>query len=78
MIAFMAGPMVDAGQQVAYLQFFLIPCLLKLLCQATYPTDRLRKTTYNVFVWENPGVGCWGGDKIIPSQIAYAERRNQA
>jgi hypothetical protein len=52
MLAFMAGPTLDAGQQAAYLQLFLLPYLLKFLCQAAYPTDpRLWKTTYKVFVW---------------------------
>jgi hypothetical protein len=48
-IAFMAGPTLDTGQQIAYLQLFLLPYLLQVLCQALYPTDPvLRKTTYDV------------------------------
>jgi hypothetical protein len=55
MLAFMAGPTLDTGQQVAYLQLFLLPCLLQILCQALYPLEpRLQKTTYDVFVWGRP------------------------
>jgi hypothetical protein len=51
MLTFMAGPTLDSGQKVAYLQLFLLPYLLRFLCQAAYLTDpRLRKTTYNAFV----------------------------
>jgi hypothetical protein len=51
MVAFMAGPTMDSGHQIAYLQLFIMPNLLQLLCQATSPADlRLRKTTYNAFV----------------------------
>jgi hypothetical protein len=50
-LAFMAGPTLDTGQQIAYLQLFLLPYLLQVLCQALYPTDPvLRKTTYDVFL----------------------------
>ncbi len=49
-VAFMAGPMLDTGQQIAYLQLFLMPYLLQVLCQALNPSDpALRKTTYDVF-----------------------------
>jgi hypothetical protein len=54
LLAFMAGPIMNTGQQVAYLQFFLMPYLLKFLCEAAYPTDpRLRKTTYHTFIRGN-------------------------
>jgi hypothetical protein len=47
----MAGPTLDTGQQIAYLQLFLLPYLLQVLCQALYPTNlALRKTTYNIFL----------------------------
>jgi hypothetical protein len=50
-LAFMAGPTLDTGQQIAYLQLFLLPYLLQVLCQALYPSDPvLRKTTYDVFL----------------------------
>jgi len=50
-IAFMAGPTLDTGQQIAYLQLFLLPYLLQVLCRALYPSDpALRKTTYDVFL----------------------------
>ncbi len=40
----MAGPTMDTGQQVPYLQIFMIPYLLKFLCKAAYRTDsRLQK-----------------------------------
>jgi hypothetical protein len=49
-LAFMAGPTLDIGQQIAYLQLFLPPYLLQVLCRALYPTDPvLRKTTYDIF-----------------------------
>jgi hypothetical protein len=49
-IAFMAGPTLDTGKQIAYLQLFLLPYLLQVLCQALCPSDpALRKTTYDVF-----------------------------
>jgi hypothetical protein len=51
MIAFMAGQTLDTGQQIAYLQLFLLPYLLQVLCRALYPSDpALRETTYNVFL----------------------------
>ncbi len=47
----MAGPTLESGQQVAYLYFFIMPYLLKFLCQAAYPTEpRLQKKTYHAFV----------------------------
>jgi hypothetical protein len=50
-LAFMAGPTLDTRQQIAYLQLFLLPYLLQVLCRALYPTDPiLRKTTYDVFL----------------------------
>ena len=50
-LAFMAGPTLDTGQKIAYLQLFLLPYLLQVLCQALYPTDlAIRKTTYDVFL----------------------------
>jgi hypothetical protein len=49
-LAFMAGPTLDTGQQIAYLQLFLLPYLLQVLCRALYPSDpALQKTTYEVF-----------------------------
>ncbi len=55
MLAFMTGPTMYIGHQVAYLQMFILPYLIKYLFQATYPTDpMLRKTTYNVFVQGSP------------------------
>jgi hypothetical protein len=33
MLAFMAGPTLDSGQHVAYLQLFLLPYLLKFLAK---------------------------------------------
>ncbi len=49
-IAFMAGPTLDTGQQIAYLQLFLLPYLLQVLCRALYPSDpALQKTTYDIF-----------------------------
>jgi hypothetical protein len=70
MLAFMAGPTLDTGQQIAYLQLFLLPYLLQVLCQALYPTDPvLRKITYDVFLqgrsWRCP---LWGrrSDHPIP------------
>ncbi len=51
MLAFMAEPMLDTGQQVAHLQLFLLLYLLRVLCQALYPSDSaLRKTTYDIFI----------------------------
>jgi hypothetical protein len=51
----MAGPTLDTGQQVAYLQLFLLPYLLQILCQALYPLEpRLQKTMYDVFVRGRP------------------------
>jgi hypothetical protein len=51
-IAFMAGPTLDTGQQTAYLQLFLLPYLLQVLCRALYPSvPALQKTTYNIFLW---------------------------
>jgi hypothetical protein len=47
----MAGPTLDTGQQIAYLQLFLLPYLLQVLSQALYPSDpALQKTTYDVFL----------------------------
>ncbi len=55
MLAFMAGPTMHIGHQVAYLQIFIIPYLLQCLLQATWPMDHvLCKTTYNVFVQGSP------------------------
>ncbi len=49
MLAFMAGPTLDTGQQVAYLQLFLLPYLLQVFCQALYRTDpAIRKSTYDL------------------------------
>jgi hypothetical protein len=55
MLAFMAGPTMNTGQQVAYLQMFIMAYLLRFLCQAAHPTDpKLRKMTYNIFVQGSP------------------------
>ncbi len=55
MLAFMAGPMLDTVQQVAYLQIFLLPYLQIYLCRALHPADPdIRKTTYDVFTRGSP------------------------
>jgi hypothetical protein len=56
MLAFVAGSTIDTGKQVAYLQVFLLPYLLQILCQALYPLlePRLQKTTYDVFIRGRP------------------------
>ncbi len=54
MIAFMAGPTMHIRHQVAYLQTFIMPYLLRCLFQATCLTDLvLCKTTYKLFssIW---------------------------
>jgi hypothetical protein len=72
-IAFIAGPTLDTGQQIAYLQLFLLPYLLQVLCRALYPSDpALRKTSYDVFLrgrsWRWP---LWGrrSDHPIPKRL---------
>ncbi len=51
MLAFIAGLTLDTGQQVAYLKLFLLPYLLRILCQALYLLEsRLQKMMYDVFV----------------------------
>jgi hypothetical protein len=72
-IAFMAGPTLDTGQQIVYLQLFLLPYLLQVLCRALYPSDpALRKTTYDVFL---RGISwCWPhrgrrSDHPIPKRL---------
>jgi hypothetical protein len=46
MLAFMAGPTVHIGHQVAYLYMFTMPYLLWYLLKAAYPTDpKLQKVT---------------------------------
>ncbi len=41
----------ETGQQVAYLQMFIMWYLLQFLCRAAYPTDpKPQKMTYDVFV----------------------------
>ncbi len=64
MLAFVAGPTLDIGQQIAYLQLFLLPYLLQVLCQALYPTyPAICKMTYDVFLqgrsWRWPLRGRW-------------------
>jgi hypothetical protein len=55
MLAFMAGPTMHIGHQVAYLQIFIMPYMLQCLFQAACLTDPvLCKTTYNVFVQGSP------------------------
>jgi hypothetical protein len=55
MLAFMVGPTMHIGHQVAYLQIFIMPYLFQCLFQAAYLTDpMLRKTTYCVFIRESP------------------------
>ncbi len=47
----MAGPTMNTGHQIPYLQVFLMPYLLKCLFQAAYLTNpRLWKRTYDIFV----------------------------
>jgi hypothetical protein len=51
MLAFMAGPTMHIGHQVAYLYLFIMPYLFQYLFQAAYPTDpMLRKMTYCIFI----------------------------
>ncbi len=51
MLVFMAGPKINSGQQIPSFQFFIMPYLLKFLCQATFLTHpRLQKMTYHIFV----------------------------
>jgi hypothetical protein len=55
MFAFMAGPTMQIGHQVAYLYLFILPHLLQYLFQAAYLTDpKLPKATYNIFICESP------------------------
>ncbi len=55
MLAFMAGPTLHTGHQVAYFYMFIMPYLLCYLLQATYPIDlELWKAAYNVFVHGSP------------------------
>jgi hypothetical protein len=55
MLAFMAGPTMHLGHQVAYLYMFIMPHLLRCLFRAAYPTDpMLSKTTCNVFLRGSP------------------------
>ena len=55
MLAFMAGPTMHIGHQVAYLQIFIMPYLLRRLFQAACSMDPvLCKTKYNVFVRGSP------------------------
>jgi hypothetical protein len=57
MLAFMAGPTMHIGHQVAYLLIFIMPYLLRYLFEATCLTDPvLRKMTYNVFVQGSPSM----------------------
>ncbi len=52
-LAFIAGPTMHIGHQVAYLQSFIMPYLIRCLFQATCLTDTmLCKTTYNIFICE--------------------------
>jgi hypothetical protein len=55
MLAFMAGPTMLIGHQVAYLQIFIMPYLLQCLFQAACPMDLVFcKMTYNVFIQGSP------------------------
>jgi hypothetical protein len=55
MLAFMTGPTMHIGHQVADLQIFIMPYLFQCLFQAAYPTDpMLQKTMYRVFICESP------------------------
>jgi hypothetical protein len=54
MLAFMAGPKMHMGHQVAYLYVFIMPYLLQYLFQAIHPTrPKLQKATYNIFIRES-------------------------
>jgi hypothetical protein len=57
MLAFMAGPTMHIGHQVAYLYMFIMSHLLQCLFQAACPTDpmpMLRKAMYHFFIRESP------------------------
>jgi hypothetical protein len=72
MLTFMAGLSLDTGQQVAYLQLFLLPYLLRILCQALYPLEpRLQKTTYDVFIQGRPWRWLLQGSQVhaIPKHL---------
>jgi hypothetical protein len=70
MLAFMAGSTMNTGQQVAYLQMFIMPDLLQFLCQEAYPKDpKHQTTTYNIF--------CSKGEECIPSPSAFMGRRSR-
>jgi hypothetical protein len=54
-LAFMAGPTLHTGHQVAYLYMFIMPYLLQCLFQAAYPKESiLCKMTYNIFIQGSP------------------------
>jgi hypothetical protein len=55
MLAFMAGPTMHIGHQVAYLQIFIMPYLLRCLFLAACLMDPvLHKMTYNDFIQGSP------------------------
>jgi hypothetical protein len=55
MLAFMAGPTMHLGHQVADLYIFIMSYLLQCLIQADYPKDPiLCRTSYNIFVQGSP------------------------
>jgi hypothetical protein len=60
----------NAGQQVAYLQMFIMPDLLQFLCREAYPKDsKLQKMTYDIF--------CSKGEECVPSPSDCMGRRSR-
>jgi hypothetical protein len=55
MLAFMAGPTMHIGHQVAYLYLFIMPYLFQYLFWAAYSTDpMLQKMTSCILIHESP------------------------
>jgi hypothetical protein len=76
MLAFVAGPTIDTGKQVAYLQVFLLPYLLQILCQALYPLEpRLQKTTHEVFIRGKPWHWLFRGRRALSNPKRLHKRK---
>jgi hypothetical protein len=77
MLAFMAGPTMHTGHQVAYLYLFIMPYLFQF--QAAYPTDlTLWKKMYCVFIRESPWQWLLQGRRThtIPKHLRERKKPN--
>ncbi len=69
MLAFIAGPTMQIGHQVAYLYLFIMSCLLQYLFRAAYLTDPMpQKMTYHIFIRESL---CRKPPRYVPYKGTY-------